>query len=162
MSSSVSVSRKAEDAYPTDAPGPCSKFLVESKLLIYFYCFVYIILVILCSLLCVSVFNSWSDLFPRIVLFWFPLEPWFPWLLFNRLFDSCIGMEVTVFNMNIVISLNSALANIHLTQFATIKYTKYDKSSSHQRLSCVYNENCCVAFDWNRRSMTLTFMFLNL
>ena len=46
------VSRKAEDAYPTDAPGPCSEFLEEPELLIYFCCFVCMILVNLCSLLC--------------------------------------------------------------------------------------------------------------
>ena len=37
---SVGVSRKAENAYPTGAPDPCSHFLVESDLLICFYYFV--------------------------------------------------------------------------------------------------------------------------
>ena len=49
-----------EDAYPTDAPGPCSQFLVESELLICFCYFVCMILVALCSLLCLSVFHVWS------------------------------------------------------------------------------------------------------
>ena len=60
MSNSAGVSRKAEDAYPTDAPGPCSQFLAESELLIYFCYFVCMILVTLCSLLCMSVFHVWS------------------------------------------------------------------------------------------------------
>ena len=55
MSNSADDSRKAEDAYPTGLLGPFSQFLVESKLLIYFCCFVCIILVALCSLLRLSV-----------------------------------------------------------------------------------------------------------
>ena len=57
MSNSVGVSGNAEDAYPTGAPVPWSQFLVESELLIYFCFFVYIILVILCSLLCLFIFH---------------------------------------------------------------------------------------------------------
>ena len=53
---SAGVSSKAEGAYPTDALGPWSLFLVGPELFIYFCCFVCIILVILCSLLYVSVF----------------------------------------------------------------------------------------------------------
>ena len=53
MSNSVDISRKADDAYPTGAPGPCSQFLMESELLIYFCFFVRIS----CHLLCVSVFS---------------------------------------------------------------------------------------------------------
>ena len=49
-----------KDAYLTSAPGWCSQFLVESKFLIYFCYFVCIILVILCSFLCLSVFHVWS------------------------------------------------------------------------------------------------------
>ena len=60
MSSWAGVSRKAEEAYPTSAPGPCSQFLVESELLIYFGFFVHFILIILCSLLCLSAFHVWS------------------------------------------------------------------------------------------------------
>ena len=56
MNNSAGVSRKAEDAYPTGAAGPCSLFLVDSDLIIYFCNFVCIILVILCSLLYLSVF----------------------------------------------------------------------------------------------------------
>ena len=41
----MDVSKKAEDAYPNSAPGPCSQFLVESELLIYFCYFVHVILV---------------------------------------------------------------------------------------------------------------------
>ena len=50
---------KTEDAYPTSAPDPCSRFVVETELLIYFCFFVRIVLVILYSLLCVSVFPVW-------------------------------------------------------------------------------------------------------
>ena len=44
----MGVSRKADDAYPTGAPGPCSKFLVESELLI---CFCYFVCMSLVTLL---------------------------------------------------------------------------------------------------------------
>ena len=69
ISKSAGVSRKAEEACPTGAPGPCSQFLVESELLIFFCYFVHvcIILVILCSLLCVSVFHVLS-LFPDYII----------------------------------------------------------------------------------------------
>ena len=40
MSYSAGVSRKAEDAYPTCAPGSCSQFFVEPELLMFCY-FVY-------------------------------------------------------------------------------------------------------------------------
>ena len=43
--SNGSVSRKAEDAYPTGAPGSCSQCLVESELFIYFCYLVCMILV---------------------------------------------------------------------------------------------------------------------
>ena len=36
MNNSAGVSRKADDAYSTGAPGPCSQFLVESELLVCF------------------------------------------------------------------------------------------------------------------------------
>ena len=52
--------RGAEDAYPTDAPGPCSQDLAESKLSIYFSDFVIISLFTLCSLLYLSVFNVFA------------------------------------------------------------------------------------------------------
>ena len=81
--------------------------LVESELFIYFCYFVCVILVILCSLLCVSVFYfpkfilddlTWlcirlvfSNCYSYILIwflhwttfFWYPLESWFPWLLFE-------------------------------------------------------------------------------
>ena len=57
MRNSAGVSSKADDAYPTGAPGPCSQFLVE---FICFCCFVCVILVTICSLLCMSVFHVWS------------------------------------------------------------------------------------------------------
>ena len=47
------------DAYPTDAPGPCSQFFMEPEFLTCFSCFIGVILIISCSLLCVSVFHSW-------------------------------------------------------------------------------------------------------
>ena len=56
MSKSAGVSRKAEEAYLTGAPGPCYHFLVESKLLTYFC---YFVCIMSCSLLYVSVFNIW-------------------------------------------------------------------------------------------------------
>lgn len=55
-------------------------FFYKSELLINFCCSVSIILVLFCSLLCVSILLS--RLCPWTVLFWFPLELWFPWLLF--------------------------------------------------------------------------------
>ena len=57
MSNSAGVSRKAEDTYTTGAPGPFSQFLVESELLICFCYFVWMILVTVCFLLRMSVFN---------------------------------------------------------------------------------------------------------
>ena len=57
MSNWAGISRKAEDTYPTGAPGPCFRFLVRYELLIYFCYFVCNILVILCSSLCMSVFH---------------------------------------------------------------------------------------------------------
>ena len=36
ISNSASITRKAEDAYPTGTPCPCTKFLVEPVLLLYF------------------------------------------------------------------------------------------------------------------------------
>ena len=56
----MGVIRKAEVAYPTGAPGPCSRLLMETELLICFCYFVCMILVALCFSLCVSVFNVWS------------------------------------------------------------------------------------------------------
>ena len=67
MSISVGVFSIANPyPYPTGAPCLCSQFLVESKLLIYFCFLVSIILVILCSLVCVSV--PLSSLYPWIAL----------------------------------------------------------------------------------------------
>ena len=53
-------SRQWKHFHSTGAPGPCSQFLVESEFLIYFYYLVCIILVKLCSLLCLSVCHVWS------------------------------------------------------------------------------------------------------
>ena len=60
MSNSADVSWEAEDAYPIDASGPCSQFWVVSELLIYLCYFVCVILVTLCSMLCLSVYHVWS------------------------------------------------------------------------------------------------------
>ena len=49
-------SRRAEDACPADAPGPCSQFLVFLICICYLVC---MILVTICSLLRVSVFRVW-------------------------------------------------------------------------------------------------------
>ena len=59
MSNSAGVSRKAGDAYPTGAPGPCSQCLEESELLIVlFFCgFV-------CIIFCYFMF--------LVVFVWFP------------------------------------------------------------------------------------------
>ena len=56
ISASAGASSQAEDTYTTGALSPCSHFLLESELLIYFCFFVRIILIILCSLLCMSFF----------------------------------------------------------------------------------------------------------
>ena len=72
------VSRKAEDANPTDAPGPCSQFLLDSELLNYFCDFVCITLVMF-FVVCVC---SISCLCHWITFFWLLLESWFPWFLF--------------------------------------------------------------------------------
>ena len=59
MSNSAVVSRKAEDAYPTDTPGPCSQFygvrVAYLLLLLCIYDFSYFMF-----LLCMSVFSVWS------------------------------------------------------------------------------------------------------
>ena len=68
MSNSAGVSRKAEDAYHTVAPGQHSQFLVESELLIYYCYFVCIVLVISHSLLCMSVFHVGSMSFDYFLL----------------------------------------------------------------------------------------------
>ena len=54
--------------HPTGAPGPCSEFVVESELLICFCYFVCMIVVTLCSLLCMSVFHVWSSSLDCILL----------------------------------------------------------------------------------------------
>ena len=78
----VDVSRKEEETYLNCGPGPHSQFLLDSELLIYFCCFVRILLkIILCSLLFVSV--SLSGLCPWITFFWSPLESWCTWSLLN-------------------------------------------------------------------------------
>ena len=65
----MGASKKAEDAYSTGAPGPCSHFLVASELPIGFCYFVCMILVTLCSLLCMSVLHVWSLSLNYILLF---------------------------------------------------------------------------------------------
>ena len=60
MSNSAGVSGKAEDAYPTGAPGPCYQSFVKYELLIYFCYFVGIILVTLCYLLWMSAYHVLS------------------------------------------------------------------------------------------------------
>ena len=52
------VSSKAEDAYPTGAPGPCSQFWAESKLLIYF-----------CYLVCNILFIGYFMFFVMCICF---------------------------------------------------------------------------------------------
>ena len=84
MSNPVGVSRKAEDAYPIDALGPCSKILVEFELFIYFcnfectlYHFGHFMFFVVYDCFTYIVFLPFT-----ITLFWFPLESWFSWLLF--------------------------------------------------------------------------------
>ena len=79
MSDLPGIFRKAEDAYPTGAPGPCSQFLVESKLLIYFCNFVYIILFFFYVRCCVCQFFMYC-LCSCITFFLFPNESRYPWL----------------------------------------------------------------------------------
>ena len=59
---------KCKNAYPTGAPGPCSRFLVESELFICFCYFVCIILITLWTLLYMSVFHVWSLFLDYILL----------------------------------------------------------------------------------------------
>ena len=68
---------KADKVQPTGGLGPCSQILVEFELLIYFFDFVCIILNILCSLLCLSVFRVWSLSLDYIHL----ISARIPWLL---------------------------------------------------------------------------------
>ena len=51
MSHLAGISKKAENAYPTGGPSPCSQFLVAHLLLLFCMYF----LVALCSLLCIYV-----------------------------------------------------------------------------------------------------------
>ena len=74
MSNSEGVSREAEDAYLTGTPGLSSQFLVEVAHLLTFILLV--ILVISCSLLCVSVFPVQSLSLEHI--FFIFIESWFP------------------------------------------------------------------------------------
>ena len=84
LDNSVDVSRKAEDAYSTGAPGVCSRFLVESELLFLLF------------LLCIYYFGYFVCL-PRLVFVpGFPLESWFPWLLFQGVIIKIKGDDVTV------------------------------------------------------------------
>ena len=54
MCNSVGVSRNAKDAYPTGVPDPCSKFSVESELLITFgFITLYVLFLIFYALCCV-------------------------------------------------------------------------------------------------------------
>ena len=66
MNNSVGVSREAEDAYFTGAPGPCSQFWVESSCLFTFVALYVSFLVISCSLLCLSIFHV-----PGLLFFYF-------------------------------------------------------------------------------------------
>lgn len=62
------------DPYPTVAPDPCSKFLLESEFLI-FICSIYI-------LLCLFLFCVFHVKYiPLNIFFRFLLESYFPWLL---------------------------------------------------------------------------------
>ena len=56
MNNSAGASREAEDVDPTVTLGPCSQFLVESKLVMYFCYLVCIILIIACCFFCFFVF----------------------------------------------------------------------------------------------------------
>ena len=78
VSNSAGVTRKAGDVYPIGAPGLCSQLVVECSFT-FVTLYTCIILVILCSLFCASVFNvrSW----PLDYILFIPLESWFPCLL---------------------------------------------------------------------------------
>ena len=67
MSNSEDVSRKAEGTYPTGPPGPCSKFIVESELLIYFVT-LYVLFGAFYALCCVNLFHVWSLSLDNILL----------------------------------------------------------------------------------------------
>ena len=82
MSNSATATWKAEDAYPTGALGPRSQFLVEYDLLYFLLpCMYYFISFML---FVVFVWFPCIVFVPRLHSFdWFPLESWFPWLLFQ-------------------------------------------------------------------------------
>ena len=91
MSNSSGVSIKAEDAYHTCATGPCSQFSVQSPSCS--FAFVFIIFVILCSLLCVSVFHAWSIFFDYILLIF--TRSLFLWMPFWPLYISfCFALSL--------------------------------------------------------------------
>ena len=74
---SVGVCRKAEDAYPTGVPGPCSQFKWNPNCS---FTFVTLkdILVTLCSLLCLCIFHVWSLSLNYILLI--TARILFPWI----------------------------------------------------------------------------------
>ena len=101
--------QRAEDACLTGAPGPCSQFLVKSELIIYFCYFVCIILVTLCTLLCLFVFNvgplSLDYIFlisARILITWILLF----WKIYTFYRKINVGFALVLVSQYIFISTN--------------------------------------------------------
>ena len=67
-SAGVSKKKKTEVDYPTDVPGLCSLFFVESELLIYFCYFVYSICLFMFIVACVCFHCPWILISARILV----------------------------------------------------------------------------------------------
>ena len=72
----IGVLRKAEDAYPTGAPGSCSYFYKIRSCSFTFFDFVCIILVF--YVLCCVCLLTMSGFCHLIAFRWFSLDSWFP------------------------------------------------------------------------------------
>ena len=118
MRNSGGVSIKEEDAYPSAAPGQCSKFLVESELLIYFFT---LYVLFSCSLLCLSVVHVWSFSLDNILLIFARIL--YPLLLFDFLVIAVISDKKTVnpIGMSVRLSIYRK-SSIHLKSLANCLY----------------------------------------
>ena len=109
MRNAAGVSRKAEDACPTSAPGPCPQLsevrVAHILLLLCMYYFGYFMF----SVLCFVCLCSLSGLCLWIIFLWFPLESW---LLFYPLFR----LKCLYHDRNIAVSAASG-CNICFVRF---------------------------------------------
>ena len=108
------VSWKADDAYPTSAPGPCSQFLVklvESKLLIMYYFGYFMFFVVCISFPCLAFvpglhsfvipfgidsFDFWKNL--GSLDYSLTLSHW--WLKHGKLWNKCLWQHTAWFRHN--------------------------------------------------------------